>query len=419
MTRRIPKAARNKKDRGCGRKGGYMLFIAFLGALAAVVLIEYLVYKKYIFKGIQYEASLSETEVFEGDEIYLYEEITNSKKLPIPYIKIDSDLPDGLEYCLFDEKGKSKKLTYTSHMQSVFVLRPGVTVKRRWRVRCVTRGDYRLGSVIAVSGDLLGLYTGTLRLECEEKRSTIITVLPRPVDLAGEFASSRYLCGDLITNMCPVTDPLRICGIREYEYGDPMNSVNWKASAVHDKIMVNIREHTVRHQFNIVLNMNSREIEQYPDKPSDIKAVEKCINVVASILDRVAAEEIPIRIFTNNPCRDNPNFSPVTDDGDGLKIMKSECFKGRRDMLVALRTLSSLKAEISLPAEKMLDHITKYPELYRESENLVIVSSYLDERLLNLYKIMRGVGVNVIYYITTTRREAVLPEDVDIYFRAY
>ena len=88
-------------------------------------------------------------------------------------------------------------------------------------------------------------------------------------------------------------------------------------------------------------------------------------------------------------------------------------------MMVALRTLASLKMEISLPAEKMLDHIVSNPELYRESENLVVVSSYLDERLLNLYKTMRAVGVNVIYYITTTRREAVLPDDVDIYFKAY
>ena len=84
-----------------------MLFLSFLGALAAVILIEYLVYKKLAFKGIHYEASLSETEVFEGDEIYLYEEITNGKKLPLPYIKIDSDLPEGLEFCLFDDKGKN------------------------------------------------------------------------------------------------------------------------------------------------------------------------------------------------------------------------------------------------------------------------------------------------------------------------
>lgn len=396
-----------------------MLFVSFLGALAAVILIEYFVYKKLAFKGIHYEASLSETEVFEGDEIYLYEEITNGKKLPLPFIKIDSDLPDGLEFCLFDEKGKSKKQIYTKHMQSVFVLRPGVTVRRRWRVRCVTRGDYKLGSVIAVSSDLLGLYTGTMTLECEETRSTLITVLPRTVDIASEFASSRYLSGDLVNNMCPVSDPLRICGIREYVHGDPMNSVNWKSSAVHDKIMVNIREHTVRHQFNIVLNMNSREIEQYPERPADPVAVEKSINVCASILERVSTEEIPVRIYTNNPCRDNPNFSPMSEDGDGAKIMKSERFTGKRDMLTALRTLASLKTEISLPTEKMLDHIALHPELYRESENLVVVSSYIDARLLNLHKIMKEVGVNVIYYITTTRREAVLPDDVDIYFKAY
>lgn len=396
-----------------------MLFLALLGALIAAVMIQYFIYKKRSLAGLRYEAMLSETEVFEGDEIYLYEEITNDSKLPLPYIKIDSVLPEGLDYCLFEAKSQSKKQHYTRQLQSVFVLRPGVTVRRRWRVRCTVRGDYKLDGVIAVASDILGFYTGTRRLEFEEKRSNTITVLPRPIDLEEHFASSKYLCGDVISNICPVTDPLRIFGIREYMHGDPMNSVNWKATARHRELMVNIRERTVRHQFNIILNMNSRPIEQYPDRPSDTKAIEKSIIVAASILDRVAAEDIPIRIITNNPCTNNPLFTPIFDDEDGSRIMKSEKFKGKRDMLVALRTLSSIKLQISVPTEKMLDHIVKYPELYRESENLIVISAYLDSRLLNLHRVMKEVGVNVVFYITTTRREFVIPEDIDVYFKAY
>ncbi len=396
-----------------------MLFAAILIALFATVAIEYIVYKKFALRDLRYEIKFSTNEAFEGDDIYLFEEITNDKKLPVPYLKIDSDLPDGLKYCLFDEKSRIRKLHLTSHLQSVFVLRPGVTITRRWRVRCVTRGDYSVNGAIAVSSDLLGLYTGTERLEFDPKKSNSITVLPRPYDLEEHFTSSRYLCGDVVSNYCPVSDPLRLCGAREYIIGDPMNTINWKSTAAHGKLMVNIRENTVRHQFNIVLNMNSRDIEKYPTTPSDPLAVEKSINLTASILDRVAVEDIPVRIITNNPCADNPYFTPVDDGEIGKSIMVSDAFHGRHDIMEALRMLSSLKLQISVPTEKMLDHICQNPELYCESENLIVVSAYLDKRLLNLHAVMKKVGVNVIYYITSTRREAILPDGVDVYFRAY
>ena len=46
--------------------------------------------------------SLSRNEVFEGEQLYLYEEITNDKLLPIPYAKIETELPEGLSFILLD-----------------------------------------------------------------------------------------------------------------------------------------------------------------------------------------------------------------------------------------------------------------------------------------------------------------------------
>lgn len=393
-----------------------MLFIALLGATFAVIIGEYLIYKKFGFDGISYSVSFGADEVFEGDDVYLYEEITNSGRLPLPFVRVDTNLPEGLRFCLLSEKDGKAKTTLAAYIHSIFVLRPGATVKRRWRVRCLTRGEYRLGDSIVGISDLIGLYQMTREIGSDGCRGVDLTVLPSPVDLEDNFTSSRYLCGDVISNLCPVTDPLRICGAREYLAGDPINRINWKSTAVHGRLMVNLEERTVKHQFNIVLNMNSREIEQYPESPSDPFAVEKSINTVASILDRAATEDIPIRIITNNPCRENELLQSAADDEVGSGIMVSEPFRGREDMLAALRLLASLKLEISVPAEKMIDHIAANPELYRDSENLIIVSPYIDQRMLNLYPVLRKEGVNVIYYVTSTRREMILPEDVDIYF---
>ena len=393
-----------------------MVFLALLGAIFGVILAEYLIYKKYGYSGLSYSVSFGSDEVFEGDDVYLFEEISNRGRLPLPYVRSDTNLPEGLRFFIFEEKNGKAKTNLTGYIQSIFMLRSGATVKRRWRVRCLGRGEYTLTGVIIGTTDLFGLFRGTRELEFSADRCPKLTVLPSTMSLSDNFTSSKYLCGDIVSNICPVTDPLRICGAREYMPGDPVNRINWKSSASHGCLMVNSEERTVRHRFNIVLNMNSREIEQYPDRPSDSFAVERSIKVVASILDRVATEDIPVRLIVNSSCGENEMFSPVSDDASGEKIMMSEPFRGREDMLSALRAIAALKLSISLPAEKMFDHISENPDLYRDSENLIIVSPYIDQRMLNLYPLMRNFGVNVIYYVTSTRREAILPDDVDIYF---
>lgn len=393
-----------------------MAFLALLGAIFGVILAEYLIYKKHGCSGLDYSVSFSSDEVFEGDDVYLFEEVSNNGRLPLPYVRSDTNLPEGLRFCIFEEKNGRAKTNLTGYIQSIFMLRPGATVRRRWRVRCTVRGEYTLNGVIIGTSDLFGLFRRTRELEFPGNRCPRLTVLPLPINLEDNFTSSKYLCGDVVSNICPVTDPLRICGAREYMPGDPVNRINWKSSASHGCLMVNSEERTVRHSFNIVLNMNSREIEQYPETPSDTAAVEKSIRVAASILDRVSPENIPVRLIVNNSCERNESFFPVSDDPDGERIMMSEPFRGRDDMLAALRALAALKMSISLPAEKMFDHISGNPELYCDSENLIIVSPYIDQRMLNLYPLMRGYGVNVIYYVTSSRREMILPEDVDIYF---
>ena len=327
-----------------------MVFLALLGAIFGVILAEYLIYKKYGYSGLSYSVSFGSDEVFEGDDVYLFEEISNRGRLPLPYVRSDTNLPEGLRFCIFEEKNGKAKTNLTGYIQSIFMLRPGATVKRRWRVRCLGRGEYTLTGVIIGTTDLFGLFRGTRELEFSADRCPQLTVLPSTMSLSDNFTSSKYLCGDIVSNICPVTDPLRICGAREYMPGDPVNRINWKSSASHGCLMVNSEERTVRHRFNIVLNMNSREIEQYPDRPSDSFAVERSIKVVASILDRVATEDIPVRLIVNSPCGENEMFSPVSDDASGEKIMMSEPFRGREDMLSALRAIAALKLSISLPA---------------------------------------------------------------------
>lgn len=420
-----------------------MLFISVITAIVAVVVIQYYVYKKKIFSNIEYSATFSSGEVFEGDDIYMFEEIRNVGILPIPYIKIDTDLSDGIVFTLLEasetERGGTRsrsvalssgferrrqegirRVKYTSSIQSLFVLRPYACIRRRWRLTCKRRGDYTLGGVLATASDILGVGVHSKLIELSNTSGNRLIVLPRPEELEGNYTSSRFLCGDIISSICPVSDPIRICGAREYLASDPMRLINWKSTAVHGKLMVNLEEKTVRHSFSLLLNMSSRQIEK-SDAPSDPAAIERCITLCTSILDRIAAENIPVRFYSNYPPEDMVEFGgeAVAEDEIGQRVGLCGPFRGSRDMIYALRMLARLKMKISVPIDRVLDHIVSHPELYCENENLIVVTSYIDRRLMNLREALAAEGIRVIFYVATTKNEVgILSEENDVYFRA-
>ena len=133
-----------------------------------------------------------------------------------------------------------------------------------------------------------------------------------------------------------------------------MNRINWKSSASHGQLLVNLEERTVRPCFAVLLNMNSREIEKLADRPSDTASIELNISVCTSLLDRIAAEDIPVRLIMNSIPEERINLESDSEGyGEGISVSKP--FKGKQDTILALRMLATLPMTISTPADKMFD----------------------------------------------------------------
>ena len=134
-----------------------MLIVAIFAGVLLAYLLQFQLYKKKAFEGLRYDVTLSADEVFEGEDVFLYEEIVNTRLLPVPFVKVDTSLPRGLRYCLIekDEAG-NRHGKFSESVQSIFVLRPYQKIKRTWRVNCKTRGEYSVGEVLVVTNDLIG-----------------------------------------------------------------------------------------------------------------------------------------------------------------------------------------------------------------------------------------------------------------------
>jgi len=393
-----------------------MIFIAFLAAVFAVYYLQRKLFFSKMFDKILYDAKIDTDEVFAGDDFYLYEELTNDRAIPVPYIKVNNTLPKGLKFRLAESDREDR---FMQSVQSVFVLHRHEKIRRRWRVNCTKRGVYCVGNALLVSNDIFGLKRESLELHAKETLKSTITVLPRSIDLAENFSSSRFQNGDVLSNRRLLSEPFLRAGTREYVSGDSMRSINWKLSASHNKLLVNLEEYTQRRKFNVFLNMNSREIEYNRNIPSDEDAIERCITVCASVVERVCSRDIGIRFIMNAPAV-NEEERGLPENEIGEKLFFSHKYEGRGEVMDALRMLANLKLEITCPINKVLDHILENHEFYCERGGLLFVTAYFEERMVNFARKLRVYGVQVVFYVTTASNNTTqIPNDIEVYFQTH
>ena len=197
-----------------------------------------------------------------------------------------------------------------------------------------------------------------------------------------------------------------------------MNRINWLQTAAREKLMVNIEEFTDRHAFNILLNMQSRDMEKsIPGAPSMRAPVELCLTVAASILDKVSSENVPVRLISNTP-PENVYDGDIAEENSSFFISPS--LRGKNDMLSALRILAKIELMISEPIEALMDRIVENPHIYTGGGNIIFISSYLSERMINFAYSLRSAGISCMFYITSASSNAmIIPDDIEVHFKTY
>jgi uncharacterized protein (DUF58 family) len=219
--------------------------IALLLVLAAVLKLSLLFYVAYALLGV-WVLSLYLTRVWAeslvahreyskltaeiGEQVAVVVTIENRGRLPIPWLLVEDLLPaDALIH-------EPPKLRVSGRRIQLFMLRPGGRKTLLYQLTCNRRGYYQLGPLVLETGDLFGLH----------RRYRVLTephyllVLPKVMPLSGYEIASRRPIGEVKLTYRLYEDPTRIAGVREYERGDSLNRVHWKATArtgvLHSKV---------------------------------------------------------------------------------------------------------------------------------------------------------------------------------------
>jgi uncharacterized protein (DUF58 family) len=157
-----------------------------------------------------------------GDTVPVRVTVRNTGWLPVPWVLLEDLLPSaqGQPPTLSRLKVKGKRL-------QIGMVRGGGEVELRYKLQMNMRGYYQVGPVVMESGDLFGLHR-RYRVETEPH---YVLVYPKVVPLEGYDLASRRPVGEIRLTHRLYEDPTRISGVREYQAGDPLNRVHWRATA--------------------------------------------------------------------------------------------------------------------------------------------------------------------------------------------
>ena len=290
--------------------GGGWLFLASLLLLAAILLhqgtlllvslllflisgISHL-WARYAMNRLEYSRKLSTNRAFWGEEVNLEIGIANRKLLPLPWVRIDDELDEGITLLA----GK----TTPSHKPGRVVLRKLLPlgwyhrITHVYPIRCLRRGYFAFGPTRIKAGDYFGLY----EREKEIQDLSYLMVYPRIVPLEELGIPSRDPFGDIRLRSHLFQDPVRAVGTRDYAYGDPLKHIHWKTTARVRRLQTKVFEHTTTMDMGLFLDVRTLAPPLWGEVP---QLLETAVVAAASIASYATSHGYRVGLFVNQSYR--------------------------------------------------------------------------------------------------------------------
>ncbi|HEY5387217.1 MAG TPA: DUF58 domain-containing protein [Thermoleophilia bacterium] len=181
--------------------------------------------RRRVFSAFTFERTLSRRVAPWGSEVEITMSVTNAKLLPLVWVRVRDEWPEGLEPRGFALRPLSH-LGRQAFIQTISV-RWYERLRRRYRVRCVARGLHRFGPIELEAGDPFGIAGVEQKLEATKELAVLPRVLRVP---AFDLLTGQPLVEATVTHSL-AHDPTALRGTRAYRPGDPMRTINWRATA--------------------------------------------------------------------------------------------------------------------------------------------------------------------------------------------
>jgi len=346
----------------------------FIFIVTLLIIIQAFIYKRWGLSKLSYTRSFNTPAVFEGEEAEMVERIQNKKILPIPWLRVESKMNPNLKFY----QQSDLAIKHDEFHKSFFSLMPFTGITRRHRILCLKRGCYRLSTAAMTCGDAFGVqeFYKDFHVDAE------LLVYPRLVSLQDIPFPSHSWMGDITVRRWILEDPFIRSGVREYQYGDPLNRINWKASARTGEFKVFNMDHTADPRIMIMLNVDLSETMW--DAVTDQELIERGISYSATIVQNAIENGIPVGFGSNAYQIDNK--------GQPIRI---EPQPGREQLTYIFEVLAKMVVARSCTFFTFLEE-----ELDRDASpmDILLLTPFVGDRMkdqINKLK-MKGHSVDII-----------------------
>jgi uncharacterized protein (DUF58 family) len=327
---------------------------------------------KHLYQ-LTYERSFSQTGAYVDDEIELIEVVTNNGFFPLFHVDVYAYLYNELRLTGYDPPKKDGMQLFSGR----FNLWPYMRIRRRHKVRLLRRGFYRLESAAIPTKDT------EYYLSCPAE----IYVYPKPVPIEQLNNASGRMQGNERAVRQLFSDPFSISGVRDYRFGDPLTTINFKVSArtwmcsgaSSSPLKVNAREFCANRRIMVFMDFHTERDCGF-DGQAYLRRVEAGLSYSAAFIMEAIYGGFNAAFFCN--CK-------LEDGGMSVKFPLSS---GEDHMLAIFKAMATLRPADGVSYATLLEEVIEQGIGDCEIISIVLCpSAKNDERLAMLGRMGNGV----------------------------
>jgi uncharacterized protein (DUF58 family) len=265
----------------------------------------------------------------------------------------------------------------------------------RWtyKMRCTRRGLYRIGPVQIESGDPFGF----LRRRRTDQDQVQLMVYPKvyPLEQLG-IPAARPL-GEVRTGIQIFQDPSRPAGLREYRVGDPLKTVDWKATAKRQRLQVRTFEPSSDVTVVLVVAVDLTEPFWSGYAP---EVLERVITAAASVASYASEQQYALGLFSND--------MPIIDNSP-MAVPPS---RGREQLAAILGALAVTRAFAVAP---MFDLLAEHARRFPFGATIVVATGFIPSAFVETLRYVKSRGFRVIVLYVGDEDCPALAEGIIVY----
>ena len=345
------------------------------GAFFAVWLLEK-IYQKNWSNGLTVSIKFQSEPVFEGKKASLTETIENRSWMFMPVLQVGFRVDRNLKFPEEENAAVSDKL----YERDIFSVMFYQKITREIRFETAKRGYYVIDRADLMTKTLLA----TEELHENAELFTYLYVYPRLISVDSLEVIFRRMMGEITAQRRIYEDPFAFRGLREYMPGDPLNKINWKASARAMDTLVNVHDSTESARCCFLLDVEDEGILRFE------QVHEEGIRLAASLGAQMIERQIPVSLLANG-------VDQVT--GETIYL---EPGGGMRQKNRLFESLARLKTEEE--PEPFPELLKRYlPEITREHPLCVLITRNQRPKLVEAVQEITRTGASLLWIATVTR----------------